>query len=56
MEHECICQQQHAQAEAELEGWQSASPETSRSRAGASLSWCIVSSTSKFENTQGSDY
>jgi hypothetical protein len=55
-ERKRVCQQRHAQAEAELEAQQSASPETSWSRAGASSSRCVVLSTSKFENTRGSDY
>jgi hypothetical protein len=55
-ERERVRQQRCARAEAELEAWWSASPETSRSGAGASSSRCVVLSTSKFEDTWGSDY
>jgi hypothetical protein len=53
-ECECVRQQWRARVEAELEARQSTLPETLQSRAGASR--CIVSSTSEFENTRGSDY
>jgi hypothetical protein len=52
-EREHVCQQRRARAEAELEARRSASPETSRSGAGASSSWCVVLSTSKFEDSGG---
>jgi hypothetical protein len=55
-ECERVCQQWHAHVEAELEARRSVSLETSRSGAGASSSQCVVLSTSKFENTRGSDY
>jgi hypothetical protein len=52
-ECERVCQQRHARAEAELEARRSASPETSRSRAGVSSSRCVVTSTSEFEPRRG---